>query len=573
MCGIAGVFLPKKITLTEAHRHSLTVMKDFMKERGPDGSGMMVKPSVGMVHTRLSIIDINERSNQPMESEHWLLTYNGEIVNYRAIRAELEDKYQFHTESDTEVLLFALEEWGIEQALSRCAGMFAFLAYDKRSGEFFAARDPLGIKPLFCYKDEAGAFWLASTPATLKAGQPQKSWEPYKPAIGSFFILGAPFTRMSTTKGIEQIPPAHYCKIAPDGSLSLKRYWSPQFQPDFTMDNLIEIVKEYGHSDVKSALFMSGGIDSTFLASIIRNLDYFHLKSPEQAYAQQVSRKYGRKMIVVDPDWHKYGEGLKKVKETFGEMFMSCGIPYTVANEVVSHGYKMAISANGADELFYGYPRTPMVGLTQLYNRFDSDANKWFSRQVSHIFRDKRHFSIPAYDEYIPDLNDLAIDLIKHCTLTDFSPSASYRWLEIMTYVANDLNPTLDAASMANSLEVRVPFLDHRIVQGVLSWPDDKLYTTELGRKAPLKQRLLQDFNKKFISRPKLGFSIDDKALSAIVKNVDMNFDRMLSTGFIRMNEAEADHGYYGRDLIYMKNICQIYQEFNAAEGSGSMVE
>jgi len=562
MCGIGGVFLVNQKNLSENSSKALCIMKDFMKNRGPDGNGIVIDKNVGLVHTRLSIIDIAERSNQPMQSQHWILSFNGEIINYKTIRQQLIYKYHFNTESDTEVLLYSLEEWGIEKTLKKCAGMFAFLAYHKTTGHFYAARDPMGIKPLFFFYDN-DEYWFASTPATIKAALPKKQWEIHKPAIGSYFALGAPFTQISTTLGIRQVAPASYISIDPNGAIQYKKYWAPEFQTNFTMNDLMDIILEYKNTDVKSALFLSGGIDSTFLATVMHDLDFFHLNSAELSYAKRVANQYKKSLIVVNPEVNSYFDGLKKVSHTFGEPLMSAGIPFSVSASVVKYGYKMAISANGADELFLGYPRTPLDFSIKKFNKNDFNTNQWFDYQIAHIFRNKTYFSIEEYDAYIPSLVDIRFNVIKNCSLANFDVQANYRWIELMTYVLNDLNPTLDAASMANSLEVRVPFLDHRIVQGILSWSAERLYNETLGRKAPLKEQILPIFGKEFIHRPKLGFSLDRSVLSKINKQTENDFENMMQTQFIKLHSKNSSSTNYERDMLLLKPICQVYKTWN----------
>lgn len=558
MCGIGGIYALHSGGIQEEELNGLSRMKNFMLNRGPDASGMMQRGKIAFVHTRLSIIDLDARSNQPMESGNWVLTYNGEIVNFKEIREQLKQNYTFKTSSDTEVLLYALEEWGLVKTLEKCAGMFAFLAYDKAKKSLFAVRDRLGIKPLFVHRHQNDVYWLASTPAAITAALPANEWKIYKPALGSFFAFGAPFTRSSSIDDIEQIPPAHYAEITPDGLYKLHRYWKPQFQENFTLDDMINIIAEYKISDVKSALFLSGGIDSTFLASILGEIDFFHLDSMEKCYANLVAEKYKRELTVVKPSAIDYIEGIKKTCITYGEPLMSSGIPAVVAAEAVCHGYKMAISANGADELFLGYPRTPLLEFSGKLPSHEEQSVKWFSSQISHIFREKRHFSIKEYDNFIPSLLDISYSVIKSSILDNFPASSSYRWLELITYVQNDLNPTLDAASMANSLEVRVPFLDHRIVQGVLSWSENRICNTKFGRKAPLKQFLSKDFSDDFLNRPKLGFSIDQNVLREIANEVDASFKTMQSSGFITINLSERKQNFE-RDILYLKASCFMY--------------
>jgi asparagine synthase (glutamine-hydrolysing) len=282
-----------------------------------------------------------------------------------------------------------------------------------------------------------------------------------------------------------------------------------------------------------------------------------------------VARKYKRPYIEVNPDLKDYKKGIEDVCSLHGEPYMSCGIPYAVSKEVAAQGYKMALSANGADELFFGYPRTPILRNTaELLPSHEEEPYTWFYQQLSHIFRDTRNFHIPYLEKYMPSLQDIGFYALKKFHLPHFPPSASYRWFELMTYVLHDLNPTLDAASMANSLEVRVPFLDHRIVQGVLSWDVDQLIDKKYGRKSPLKRWIEKDFPKSFIQRPKVGFSIDSKSLQEVSTLGKNNFMRLQETKFIEINKKNQ-FSHYERDIIYLEQACLVYSLWK----SGSVFE
>jgi asparagine synthase (glutamine-hydrolysing) len=565
MCGVGGIYAPGGLLITGEHKQVLADINQAIFQRGPDAGGDMVGEHFALTHRRLSIIDVDPRSNQPMESENWVLCYNGEIYNFRDIRKDLEAaSYSFKTESDTEVLLLALQEWGIDGALERCAGMFAFLAYSKSDNVFYAVRDQMGIKPLLMARLDDGAYCFASSAAAIVKALPGRNWSPYKPALASYFVLGAPFTRSTVFEGIERVEPAHYIKCLPDGTFTRHRYWQPRYNPSFTMDDLVSIVAEYEISDVKSALFLSGGVDSTFLAAATKELDCFHLISPETEYAKEVADRYERKFVCVTPELGDYEEEIKQVIDFHGEPLMSCGIPFSVSKEVARHGYKMAISANGADELFHGYPRTPMPEYKPLYLPLhETRTYRWFSNQIAHIFRDNRNFDIEEFSEFIPSLIEIGYDAMTKYQLPGFPPSASHRWFELMSYVLHDLNPTLDAASMANSIEVRVPFLDHRIVEGVLSWDANKLVTPTLGRKAPLKEYLAKDFPMSFFHRPKLGFSIHEEQLGDISKLGEKALKEARRNGFLSFGE-KSRLGEYERDMIYLGNTLHGYEAWRS---------
>ncbi|MBC22595.1 MAG: asparagine synthase (glutamine-hydrolyzing) [Phycisphaerae bacterium] len=559
MCGVGGIYIPDPQVMSDRHLGMLERMGKAMERRGPDAQGIVSNERAGLVHRRLSIIDLDPRSNQPMESADWVLSYNGEIYNFKSIRSELDSKYSFETTSDTEVLLLAIQEWGIEGALSRCAGMYAFLAYNKQTGLMYAARDRLGIKPLLMARLTEGEYCFASSVTAITKASPDQEWSPFKPALGSFFALGAPFTRSSVLEGIERIEPAHYVTCFPNGDFTTTRYWEPTYQPNFTMDDMLSVVAEYQVADVPSALFLSGGVDSTFLAAATEELDCFHLVSPEMNYAKAVADRFGRRFVAVEPNLDEYQEDIENVIRFHGEPLMSCGIPASVSREVRSNGYTMAISANGADELFHGYPRTPMPEYDPDYLPLHEEASrKYLFDQITHIFRDSRNFVIDGLEEHVPSIEILTYDILKKYHLPNFPRSASHRWMELMTYVLHDLNPTLDAASMYNSIEVRVPFLDHRIVEGVLSWDASMLVTPTLGRKAPLKQHLHQYLPMSFFHRPKLGFSIHGESLASIVKMANRALSTAKREGLIKFVRG-ARYGEYDRDMVTLEAICLTY--------------
>lgn len=570
MCGIGGIYAPLGLSINDGHRKILDAIGEEMFERGPDAGGVETGAQFGLVHRRLAIIDLDERSNQPMESQDWVLAYNGEIYNFRAIRAELETRQSFRTSSDTEVLLLALQEWGLERTLERIAGMFAFLAYNKKENVFYAVRDHMGIKPLVMTRLQDGAYAFASSAAALVNAQPERRYATFKPALASFFTLGAPFTRSTVYEGIERVEPATYLRFTPDGQFTAHRYWQPQYQPHFTMQDLLDVVAEYEISDVPSALFLSGGVDSTFLAAATKNLDCFHLYSPETHYAKEVANRFGRKFVCVKPEFSNYEENMARVMQFHGEPLMSCGIPFSVSSEIAAQGYKMAISANGADELFHGYPRTPAPEATPDYlPSHETESYRWFSQQLAHIFRDSRNFDLPSLQDELPSLIDIGNEAISSFRLhDDFPPSASYRWFELMSYVLHDLNPTLDAASMLNSIEVRVPFLDKRVVEGVLSWDASRLITPQLGRKAPLKAYLSQYFPVSFFQRPKLGFSIDKELLGPIASLGQKAMSRFEAKGFISFKKR-AEFGEVSRDAVYLANSCLAYDLWQKSGGRG----
>jgi asparagine synthase (glutamine-hydrolysing) len=560
MCGILGIVSDQMMVSRAGYSDSLSEYSQRLSQglcaiarRGPDGHGMWHQGRVMLGHVRLAIIDPNARSDQPMESENWVLCYNGEVYNFRDIRIELTALgHSFKTVSDTEVILRSLEQWGIEGCISRIAGMFAFLAVNKKNGVVYAVRDHMGIKPLLYSIDKKGAYYFGSSVTAIKAMRSDEDLEIDRGAIGSYMALGGVHGTHSVYKEIKKIPSAHYMEITPDGKSRVLKYWEPKYQTDFRLEDLISIVQEYQVSDVKSALFLSGGVDSSFLASVYGDFEYFHLTSPEEVYAQMVADRFRGNLIKVRPELSNYESDVEAAIAFHGEPMMSVGIPLAVSRELKANGYKMAISANGADELFLGYSRTPHPEYTPPYLPLhEAPSKRFLLQQLQHIFREGRNFSMADLDGLIPSIETLMHECLTQYHLDGFPTSASYRWTELMTYVLSDLNPTLDAASMFNSVEVRVPFLDHRIVQGVLSWDAAQLITPELGRKAPLKQHLAQYFPQTLYQRTKLGFSIHSDKLSEIAKLSENALGDSVDKKRISFTKS-AFRGEYERDLIYL---------------------
>ena len=521
MCGIAAICATRG-DLPDTDRGALERMAHALRFRGPDAHGIQLTERLGLAHTRLAIVDLDERSNQPIQNDRWTLCYNGEIVNFRDLRTRLEGAYEFHTTSDTEVLLAALTVWGIEDTLPEIAGMFAFVARDRQTGDVYAVRDPLGIKPLFVSQRDDGAVVFASTVTAVCEALPGPAPATDMRALSSFFFLGAPFTRTTVAQGVDRVPPATCVHLAPDGTRTERRYWRPRYTPDFTIDELVRIVREYQFADVPMALLLSGGVDSTFLACATDNFDCFHLTSSEEPYAARVAERFGRTFHSVQPDLDVWEGDFHQALALHGEPLMSAGIPAAVSRKCVELGYKVALSANGADELFGGYSRIPMPELGEItLPDYDKPPFRFFQDQFLHIFRHPDFMEFGKDFDDPVDLGDAAAEFLAECWLPDFPASASYRWFELMSYVLHDLNPTLDAASMSHSLEVRVPFLDHRVVEGVLSMDAAQLLDGELGRKKPLKEYIIPFMGKEFLERHKLGFSIDQDKLSNITKAVE----------------------------------------------------
>lgn len=460
MCGVSGYISKEKPT------ERVFQMWQHLEKRGPDAFGSWSNDEVSLYHTRLSILDLSAKGNQPMETDRWVLVYNGEIYNYQELRAKISPR-AWRSYNDTETLLFYIDEFGIDRALSDVEGMFAFAAYDKINKKLYLAVDPYSIKPLYYFKTDK-CFAFASSPGAL--AHLKDKWELDRFALVDMLALGG--TKDPLFSGIKRIKGGQMTVYDLEKETVLPTTWYERKEHKCTEEDLIEAVK---HSiritkvaDVPTFIFLSGGIDSTVVASQCRHMNAVHLASPEEVYAKQAAEKYNNTLFFIDPTDFSANQCLEDYARQSGDCSMAAIIPYIVSKEVCKFG-KVAISANGADELFFGYDRMlDNVSVTQFRHIFRSMPNSWGN-----------------YIDY-----------------------KTTRELELETYVQHDLNKTLDFASMCHSLEVRVPFLNKTVVEMALSIPRTQ-HVNGYGNKSILKKFLKQEgFNDQFINRHKIGFSL-----------------------------------------------------------------
>lgn len=456
MCGIAGAI---NFTISETLEHQ--------KHRGNDNTGFLKLPEIELGHNRLAILDLTENGNQPLQNERYVLSYNGEWYDYRKFG---------QVGNDAHVLLQHLDANGIERGIQDVNGMFAFALYDKLLKKLHLLVDRMGQKPLYYYS-EPGKFAFASSPAGLL--HLKNKWKLNRKAVEKYFILGSTWGEKTLFEGINKLCGSYWLTYdLQSGEITKKRYWEPQFQDktDGIEDLILDSINKVKVSDVPVFIFLSGGIDSTLVASQFKGEHAIHLESPEYSYAKQAADMFGVHLHEVKVKDANFNELIKDYVTKTGECSMAGHIPSLVSRETAKY-CKVAVTANGADELFCGY-----------------DRHYWDdTKQMRHIFR-------PCYEAYLTEL------------MTEMYPISGgislKRWIELMTYVQFDLNKTLDFGSMCHTLEVRSPFLDHRLVEMALSIPE-MAHFGKLGGKNILKTMLSKmGFDNRFLTRPKLGFSV-----------------------------------------------------------------
>jgi asparagine synthase (glutamine-hydrolysing) len=564
MCGISGIIFNKPRVENDECLYRLEIMKAAQHKRGPDSSGVWSNQSVYLAHNRLSIIDLNSTGDQPMHYGDWVIVFNGEIYNYKELRSSLISKgHSFEGSSDTEVLLHLISEFGVKDTLAKLTGMFAMCIYNKSTGDYYLVRDRLGEKPLFYFIDDDKTLFFSSNPASIVRAIPEKKWLLDKEALWEYFLMGGIFSEKTLFTGIKRLDSATLYSST-NGTVSIKKYWVPKFHKEITTEQMKDTIRyaitSRTVSDVPLALFLSGGVDSSVVASVLKQIDAVHLISPEVDEARAVANLYNMNFKVIEPKDFDISDALLEYSMFSGEPTMAGFIPYVTSKETSSK-YKVALTANGADELFFGYNRTPTPGILPSFfdkrkekNNININARSMDELgQILHIFRHPGNFTIPLLGKQ-KTMSDL-LALLKNCVgglSSDFPESSKYRWLELMTYVKGDLNSTLDFSSMTNSLEVRAPFLDHTLVEMALSLDERQHISQKNGRKHFLKEILHEEKVPSHIwERNKIGFSLIDSYLKSISELKEQAYTQLEQQNFIKINIQSSQKV---RDLQYLKS-------------------
>jgi len=398
MCGIAAIFA-YHYAAPGIDREELRKIRDHMIARGPDGKGEWVSADhrVGLAHRRLSIIDLTDDAAQPMSSPdgRLVISFNGEIYNYRALRKALEDKgRRFRTQSDTEVLLHLYEEKG-EDMVHELRGMFAFTIWDADRNALFMARDPYGIKPLY-YADDGWTVRVASQVKAILAGG-QVSREPEPAGIVGFYLLGSVPEPWTTWQAIRAVPAGHTLRVTATGPgeprqyFSIARVWheaESQAPPDtdpqqLIREALLDSVRHHMVADVPVGAFLSAGIDSSALVALITEShslegegrgegekpplhplktitlafeEFRGTQHDEAPLAEQVAKRYGTEHHTRYVTEQEFQQDLPAILEAMDQPTIDGINTWFVAKAAREQGLKVAISGLGGDELFGGYP-------------------------------------------------------------------------------------------------------------------------------------------------------------------------------------------------------------------------
>ncbi|MCP5195976.1 MAG: amidotransferase 1, exosortase A system-associated [Gammaproteobacteria bacterium] len=563
MCGITGIFDIRH--RREIDRDLLHRMNESQHHRGPDEGGLHIEPGVGLGHRRLSIIDLSS-GQQPLFNEDGsvVVVFNGEIYNFQELVPELEALgHVFHTRSDTEVIVHAWEAWG-ETCVERFRGMFAFALWDRHQETLFLARDRLGVKPLFYALLPDGQLLFGSELKALLT-HPGLGREIDAYAVEEYFALGYVAEPRTIFTHAKKLPPAHTLRIRRGQSLPEPReYWEVRFTLDSRLSGqeaseelvsrLQESIRLRMISEVPLGAFLSGGVDSSAVVAMMAGLSSEPVNTcsiaftdpafDEARFAQQVADRYRTRHFVdtVESDDFSLIDTLAWLyDEPYAD---SSAIPTYRVCQLARQHVTVALSGDGGDESFAGYRRyrlhlmeermrsvlplgvrRPLFGLLGwLYPKAD-----WAPR----IFRAKTTFqalgrdSVQAYFHSVSILRDAmrqqlfsdrfktqlagydALEVFRRhaARVESDDPLALIQYLDLKTYLVGDINTKVDRASMAHSLEVREPLMDHPLVEWLAGLPSSlKIGAGE--SKYLLKKSMEPHLPHEIMYRPKMGFAV-----------------------------------------------------------------
>lgn len=526
MCGIAGI-LSRMATIS---KHDVGVMIQALEHRGPDDSSVWSDDVCALGHRRLAIIDVSKAGRQPLTNEDgtvWV-TFNGEIYNFKSLRAELETLgHTFRTSTDTEVIVHAYEQWETK-CVEHFRGMFAFGIWDQRRRRLFLARDRVGKKPLF-YTQIGDRLLFASELQGLLA-DPGIPREVDLTAVDAYLSWGYVPAPRTGFRGIFKLPPAHWLTVdvgLDANLLKIEKYWALEYRPTIQIheteaaailrEKLTDAVRLRMMSDVPIGALLSGGIDSSLIVGLMAQLSNrpvktFSIGFQESAYneldhARRVARMWStdHQELIVEPD---AAEVLPTLVRHYGEPYAdSSAVPMFYVSRLARGSVMVALNGDGGDESFAGYDRYFANRAAEWVQRIPGGtwAARLLSRTLPDLMNPKNRLGMlrrflrvapqpmaQRYGHWVGHFNDEAKEALysdemralraasRHWNKTesgddwiqslftavgDLDPVEAAMAVDVQSYLPYDLLVKVDVASMANSLEARSPFLDHVVME------------------------------------------------------------------------------------------------------------
>lgn len=598
MCGITGI-----VDLTgrrPIEERLLRAMNGRIGHRGPDGDGFHFEPGVGFGHRRLAIIDV-EGGKQPVYNEDHtvVVTYNGEIFNFKEVETELLQRgHKFRTRCDTEVIVHAWEEWG-ERSLERFNGMFAFAVWDQRKQQLFIARDRLGVKPLYYTVLPNGMLLFASELKALLV-HPEVSRRVDPQAVEEYFAFGYVPDPKSIYLDIKKLEPGAYISVKRGSKVAPVRYWdvplagdrnpgsAPSGWQQELRERLQESVRKRLVSDVPLGAFLSGGIDSSAVVAMMReigaskiltcSIGFREPRYDESKFAQMVAddKRTDHKTEVVEASDYSL---LEKLVDVYDEPYAdSSAIPTYRVCQLARRHVTVALSGDGGDEDFLGYRRYKLFAMEERFrSRMPLPLRQAVFGTLGRVYpkldwaprvlRGKTTFQAlarNAVDAYLHGVGICSDDMrqslfapsfrkslqgyranevfhghVKDKTFSDALSMVQY--LDYKTYLPGDILTKVDRASMAHSLEVRTPFLDYEFVEWAARLPAAVKLKGSEGKHV-LKEALRPVLPEQVLFRTKMGFAVPlDTWFRGSLRN---------HIGDVVKGERLAQCGFFDADML-----------------------
>lgn len=624
MCGIAG-YLNLDVT-KEADQVMVKAMTDCIAHRGPDGEGFYIKNNLGLGHRRLSIIDMST-GDQPMlsDDENIVLIFNGEIYNYIELREELVGLgYDFKTSSDTEVIIKAYQHWG-HDCQQYFNGMWAFALWDKDKEELFLSRDRFGEKPLHYYMDENTFVFGSEIKSIFRFGIQKQIRTELTEIYLALTNIPAPDTFF---KDIYKLMPGSYLLIK-QGKLIANSYWKfPQVKEEEMLTNANEVhqtfdklftdaVKIRMRSDVAFGAFLSGGLDSSAVVSVMAKHSGYPINTftigfeskgfDESGLAEIVAKKFGTEHSMDKVLPVNFEEELNRTSYHYDEPFGdSSAIPTDIVSRHAAQKVKMVLTGDGGDEALGGYNSYKAVKIVSKVNIYFPGVLKnvliasiWLGSKMCrprlryklNNLRDRFKVSqIPFHQQLarsntFVSLADIKLltkgisglipvesyfeNLMKHCSFKDDFYKLMY--VHYHHHLPNDFLVKVDRMSMANSIETRLPFLDYRLVEFMAGVHKDvKMEGWEL--KSVLRNSIGKNLPEEILNAPKRGFAVPlrewfkDKEFNTVLNDnlicVKNMLDEKVILKIIEENRSgEKDNGNFIWTLLQLEKQIQQYKE------------
>jgi asparagine synthase (glutamine-hydrolysing) len=629
MCGIAG-----KLNFDASHaidRERLTAMTTVIAHRGPDADGFYVGDGIGLGHRRLSIIDLST-GDQPLANEDrtiWVV-FNGEIYNFADIRLELEAfGHRFRTHSDTEVIVHAYEQWG-DRAVDRFRGMFAFALWDEPRRRLLLVRDRLGVKPLYYSVVASGVTFASEIKAVLEDPDVPRDWS--ADALDAYLALTYVPCPHTIYRAVSKLPPAHLL-VAEGGRVSIRPYWDLEFtgdgdpsREDAYLEQLDALVTESVRlrllSDVPLGAFLSGGIDSSAVVAamaetcagrvVTTSVGFDEHAFNELEYARAVARHLGVEQHeeIVHPDivdllpklaWH--------LDEPFAD---SSAVPTYYVSQAAREHVIVALSGDGGDELWAGYARHRV-------EQAELTARRWLGpvgAAAGHVLgvlplgvkgvRSLRHLALSAADacarkhaygqfesgartglysadfaHSVREADPFAGFRRAYATCASRDPLDRALYVDVKTYLVDDIMTKVDKMSMAVSLESREPLLDHKLLEFAATVPTALKLNHGQG-KYLLRRLLERRVPKSIVDRPKRGFEapigewlrgplapmVDALLLDGRLRDRGVFDDRAVAAVWREHRDGRQDHRHRLWSLVMLELWFRAFVDGGARAGA-----